>query len=134
MSLFRAYRRDVNQFETGTKGRLFVVDVSVNWPSNRKWQTKVLDSWKATQLTFLCQACVKVFCLLCGALFHVPHFVISLICIADKMAEECLFLVFCLTTINVLLVHLNVATSGIKSKSNSGYCFWSLLSVVRKML
>ena len=46
MSL-RNYRRDVNPYETDTKGRLFGLDVSINWPSNRHWQTKELDSWKA---------------------------------------------------------------------------------------
>ena len=29
---------------------LFVVGVSIHWLSNRNWQTKVLDSWKVTQL------------------------------------------------------------------------------------
>ena len=52
---FTTYRRDVHPFETDTKGRLFGVDVSVNWLSHRDWQTKVLDSWKATQLTLLRQ-------------------------------------------------------------------------------
>ena len=56
---FRTYRRDVNQFETYTKGRLFVVDASTHWPSNRKWQTKVLDSWNVNQLSLLRQECVK---------------------------------------------------------------------------
>ena len=28
--------------------RLFVTDVSINWPSNRNWQAKVLDAWKVT--------------------------------------------------------------------------------------
>ena len=57
--LFRTYRRDVNPFETDTTGKLFVVDVSINWPSKRNWQTKVLDSGKATQLNLLCQKNVK---------------------------------------------------------------------------
>ena len=52
---FRTNRRDVNQFETDTKGRLFVVGVSINWPSNRKRQTKMLDSWKVTQLSLFHQ-------------------------------------------------------------------------------
>ena len=39
---------DGNPFETDTKGRLFVTDVSVNWPSNRNWQTKEPDPWKVT--------------------------------------------------------------------------------------
>ena len=34
-----------NPFETDTKGRLFVVDVSINWPSDGNGQTEVLDSW-----------------------------------------------------------------------------------------
>ena len=42
----------MNPFEIDTKGRLFVVDVSINWPSNGSWQTKVLDSWKVTQKIF----------------------------------------------------------------------------------
>ena len=39
---FRTYRSDVHPFETDTKGRLFVVDVSINWPSkhNKDWRTK----------------------------------------------------------------------------------------------
>ena len=47
-------------FETDTTVRVFVVDVSINWPSNRNWQTKVLDSWKATQLYLLRQKSVNV--------------------------------------------------------------------------
>ena len=57
---FRTYGRDVNPFETDTKGRLFVVDVSINWPSNRNWLTKVLDSWKVNQLNWLRQKWVKL--------------------------------------------------------------------------
>ena len=49
----RTYRRNVNPFDSDNKGRLFVVDVSINWPSNRNWQTKVLDSCKARQLNLL---------------------------------------------------------------------------------
>ena len=30
---------------------LFVVDVSIDWATDRNWQTKVLDIWKVTQLT-----------------------------------------------------------------------------------
>ena len=30
-----------NPFETDTKGRLFVVDVSITLATNRNWQTKV---------------------------------------------------------------------------------------------
>ena len=55
---FRTYRRDGNPFETYTKGRLFVVDVSINWPSDRNWQTKILDSWEAAQLNLLRQKSV----------------------------------------------------------------------------
>ena len=36
-----------------TKGRLFVFDISMNWPSNLYWQTKVLDEWKSAQLNLL---------------------------------------------------------------------------------
>ena len=32
---------------------------SINWPSNRNWQTKVLDSWKVTQLLLLRKESVK---------------------------------------------------------------------------
>ena len=45
MSL-RTYRRDVSPFETDTKGRLFVVDVSINKPINKYWQSKYLTSGK----------------------------------------------------------------------------------------
>ena len=55
---FQIYRRDVNPFDTDSKGRLIVVDVSINWPSNRNLETKVLDSWKATRLTLLLRKCV----------------------------------------------------------------------------
>ena len=41
---FRLHSRNVNQFETDTKGRLFVVDVSIHWVTDRNWQTKVLDT------------------------------------------------------------------------------------------
>ena len=43
-------------------GRLFVVDVSMsmNWPRNRNWQTKVFDSWKVTQLNLLHQERVSI--------------------------------------------------------------------------
>ena len=57
---FWTYRRDLNRVETGTKGRLYVVDVCINWPSSRNWQTKVLDSWKAAQLDLPRQKSVKV--------------------------------------------------------------------------
>ena len=33
---FQTLRRYVNSSHTDTKGRLFVVDVSINWPNNRK--------------------------------------------------------------------------------------------------
>ena len=56
---FRTYRRDVSPFEAYTKGRLFGLDVSINWPSNRHWQIKKLDSWKATQLNLLRQKSVN---------------------------------------------------------------------------
>ena len=55
---FRTYRRDVNPFETDTKGGLFVTDVSIKWPNNRNWQSKELDLWKATQLNLLHQKSV----------------------------------------------------------------------------
>ena len=53
LTTFRTYKRDVNPFETDTEGRLFVVDVSINWLTNRNWQTKVPDSWKVTQMILL---------------------------------------------------------------------------------
>ena len=59
-SSFWTYRRDVHPYETDTTGRLFVVDVFINWPSNRNWQTEVLDSWEATQLNVLRQESVKM--------------------------------------------------------------------------
>ena len=34
---FRTYSRDVNLFETDTKGRLSVFGISMNWSSNRKY-------------------------------------------------------------------------------------------------
>ena len=37
---------------------LFVVDVAINWATNRNWQTKVLDTRKVTQLTLLRQESV----------------------------------------------------------------------------
>ena len=40
---------NVNPFKTDTKGRVFVVDASINWPSNRNWQAKVLESFKVSQ-------------------------------------------------------------------------------------
>ena len=33
--------------------------LSINWPSSRYWHTKVLDTWKVTQLKSLCQKSVK---------------------------------------------------------------------------
>ena len=50
----RTYRRNVNLFESVTRVRPFVFGISVNWPSNRNWQTKVLDSLKYTQ--FMCKS------------------------------------------------------------------------------
>ena len=47
---FPTYRGHVHPFEADTKGRLFTVDVSINWSRNRNEQAKVLDSWKVTQL------------------------------------------------------------------------------------
>ena len=37
----------------------FVVDVSINWTTDRNWQDNVLDIWKAKQLMLLCQGSVK---------------------------------------------------------------------------
>ena len=38
----------------------WATDVSINWAIDRKWQTKVLGIWKATQLNILCQESVSV--------------------------------------------------------------------------
>ena len=51
-NLREGFSSDVHPFETDFKGRLFVVDVSINWPSCRNWQTKVLVSWKVTQRVY----------------------------------------------------------------------------------
>ena len=56
---FRTHRRDVNPFESDTKGRLLGINVSINWPSNIHQQTKVPDSWRAIQLILLRQKRVK---------------------------------------------------------------------------
>ena len=32
---------------------LFVIDVSINWATDRNWQTKLLDTWKVTQINLL---------------------------------------------------------------------------------
>ena len=45
--------RDRHQRKT-----LCVVDVSRNWATTRHWQTKVLDTWKVTQLNLLRQKSV----------------------------------------------------------------------------
>ena len=37
-------------FDIDTEGRLFVIDVSFNWATNRNWQTKIVDTWKISQL------------------------------------------------------------------------------------
>ena len=34
---------------------LFVIDVSINWTTVRRWQTKLLDTWKVTQIHLLRQ-------------------------------------------------------------------------------
>ena len=41
----------------------FVVDVSMNWATNRNWQIKVLDTWKVTQLNLPRQESAKYCCL-----------------------------------------------------------------------
>ena len=48
-------------FETDTKGRLFVVEVSINWATNRNGQTKVFDTWKVTKPKFVRQKRVNSF-------------------------------------------------------------------------
>ena len=57
------WQKRCNPFETDTKGRPFVVDVSTNRPSNRNGQTTVLDSWEVTQLKWLRQRSVKYYVL-----------------------------------------------------------------------
>ena len=37
--------RDIHSFQTDTRRRLFVVDVSIDWSSNRNWHSKVLNTW-----------------------------------------------------------------------------------------
>ena len=36
-----------------------MVDVSINWATDRNWQTKLLDTWKVAQLNLLRKECVK---------------------------------------------------------------------------
>ena len=54
----------MNLFETDTEGRLFVIDVSINWPSNRHWQTKVLDSWKAARRNYFVRKVWRTYCII----------------------------------------------------------------------
>ena len=53
----------LTSFRTGERDHqrktVFVVDVSVNWATNRNWQTKVLGAWKASQLNLLNLKSVK---------------------------------------------------------------------------
>ena len=35
------------------------LDMSINWASNRNCQIKVLDTWKVTRATLLCQESIK---------------------------------------------------------------------------
>ena len=46
---------------------LFVIDVSINWAIERNWQTKILDSWKVSQLNVLTQERVN------AVLADLPH-------------------------------------------------------------
>ena len=39
---------------------LFVVDVSINWATDRNWQTRLLDTWKVTQMNLPRQESVKM--------------------------------------------------------------------------
>ena len=39
---------------------VFVVDVSINWATNRNWLTKVLDTWEVTQLNLPRQENVNI--------------------------------------------------------------------------
>ena len=77
----RTHIRGVNPFENDIKGRLFVVGISVNRPSNRNWQIKVFDSWQAAQLDLLLHKGVKkskqYVCLLVGCLTSQQHASVS---------------------------------------------------------
>ena len=59
------HRRDVSQKRCTSLGdryereTLFVVDVSIDWVTNRNWHTKVLDTWKVIQLDLLRQKSVE---------------------------------------------------------------------------
>ena len=39
---------------------LFVIDASINWVTNRNWQTNELDMWEVTQLNIPCEKSVKI--------------------------------------------------------------------------
>ena len=51
MNIALSVQKRCKSFETDTKGRLFV-DVSINWASNRYWQTIVPDTWKGNSADF----------------------------------------------------------------------------------
>ena len=91
MSL-QTYRRDANPFETDTKGRLFGLDVSINWPTNRNWQTTALDSWKATQLNLPRQKSVNmemlILCFWCWRV-AVAMAVVTGITLSSPTSERC---------------------------------------------
>ena len=54
-------KRDMQPFEIDTKSKkLFVVDVSLDWATGRRWQTKRLNTWKVTQKHLLRQESVTI--------------------------------------------------------------------------
>ena len=57
--ILNSKERHAHPFKTDTKGRFFVIGVSINWTTTRNSQTEVLDTWKATQLNFLRQQSVN---------------------------------------------------------------------------
>ena len=44
---------DVDPFKPETKQRLFVVDVSIDWATGRRWQTNLVETQKVTQIHLL---------------------------------------------------------------------------------
>ena len=48
----------MHPFETDTKGKLSS-SLTLNWATNRNWQTKVLGTWQVTQMNLPRQESVK---------------------------------------------------------------------------
>ena len=59
MCILNLQKRYESLWDRYQRKTLFIVDVSIGWAPNRNWQTKVLDTWKVTQLTSLRQKSVK---------------------------------------------------------------------------